>query len=436
MGGEWQNMPFSEAVSINPKVRLKKGKTYPFVDMAAVNSDARCAYMSEEREFKGGGSRFQSGDTLLARITPCLENGKIARYCATDGAVAHGSTEFIVIRGRDNVSTTAYAYYLTTWEGVRGYAISQMTGTSGRQRVPTASLDHLEVPLPPFSAQLAIGDILGTLDDKIELNRQMNHTLEAMARAIFKVWFVDFEPVKAKAAGATSFRGMPQAVFDQLPDRLTDTELGPVPEGWDYIPIGELVDVIGGGTPSTKDPEFWEGGEHAFCTPKDLSRLSAPVLLDTERHITQSGIDKISSRQLPVGTVILSSRAPIGYLALAETPVSVNQGIIAMVTGDIPNTYILLWTEANMEVIESRAGGSTFAEISKRNFRPIPSLRPNDTTLCGFGDLTEPLFERIASNERESHTLAVIRDTLLPKLISGELRVEPSERSTTEAACR
>ncbi|MES1943427.1 type I restriction-modification system specificity subunit [Salinisphaera sp. PC39] len=298
-------------------------------------------------------------------------------------------------------------------------------GASG-SAVPILNKGHfskLHIKLPPLDTQAAIANILSAFDNKIELNRQINRTLEAMARAIFKAWFVDFEPVKAKAASATSFRGMPQDVFDQLPAKLTESDLGPVPEGWTHLPIGDLVEVVGGGTPSTKNSDFWEQGEYPFCTPKDLSKLSAPILLDTERHITRAGVDKISSRQLPVGTVILSSRAPIGYLALAETPVSVNQGIIAMVTGKVPNSYILLWTEENMEIIKSRAGGSTFAEISKRNFRPIPVLRPDDTTLQTFGEIAQSLFARIASNERESWTLAAIRDTLLPKLISGEIRV-------------
>ena len=129
----------------------------------------------------------------MARITPCLENGKIARYDAPEAkSKAHGSTEFIVIRGRPNVSDSDFAYCLTQWEEVRNYAISQMTGTSGRQRVPVDSLDHLTVPLPPLPEQRAIAHILGTLDDKIELNRRMNETLEEMARALFKSWFVDF----------------------------------------------------------------------------------------------------------------------------------------------------------------------------------------------------------------------------------------------------
>lgn len=286
-----------------------------------------------------------------------------------------------------------------------------------------ADIPNFKLTVPPPSDQRSIAEILASLDDKIEQNRRTNNTLEFMAQTIFKAWFVDFEPVKAKAAGATRFPGMSQEVFDRLPDKMVETELGAVPEGWAYVPIGDLVEVVGGATPSTKNLDFWAAGDNPFCTPKDMSRLAAPVLLDTERHITKAGVDKISSGQLPVGTILLSSRAPIGYLAIAATPVSVNQGIIAMLPGEIPSVYVLLWTEFNMEVIKSRAGGSTFAEISKRNFRPIPALKPDQGLLSLFGEVVQPLFGMIISNERESGVLARIRDTLLPKLISGELRV-------------
>ncbi len=201
--GEWRELPFSEAVQINPAVKLDRGAVYPFVDMAAISADSRSVYSSDKREFKGSGSRFQDSDTLMARITPCLENGKVARYHASGGKrEAHGSTEFIVIRGRPNVTDNDFVHYLTKWEEVHN-AIGQMTGTSGRQRVPVDSLDHLTVPIPPFSEQRTIAHILGTLDDKIELNRRMNETLEEMARALFKSWFVDFLPVRAKQRART-----------------------------------------------------------------------------------------------------------------------------------------------------------------------------------------------------------------------------------------
>jgi len=247
MAGKWRELPFSEAVLINPPVRLERGKRYPFVDMDALNPGARSAFATEEREFSGGGSRFEHGDTLMARITPCLENGKIARFCARQGSgVGHGSTEFIVIRERPGVTHSDYAYYLTLWEGVRGYAISHMTGTSGRQRVPINCLQHLTVPIPPLPEQRAIAHILGTLDDKIKLNRRMSETLEAMARALFKAWFVDFEPVRAKMEGrwqrGQSLPGLPAHLYDLFPDRLVDSEPGEIPEGWGVGTLGKLSD--------------------------------------------------------------------------------------------------------------------------------------------------------------------------------------------------
>jgi len=293
------------------------------------------------------------------------------------------------------------------------------------------SLRGLPVMLPPLPKQRAIAHILGMLDDKIELNRRMSETLEAMARALFKSWFVDFGPVRARAEGRDP--GLPQPLADLFPARLVDSELGEIPDGWEVRPIGEAVRVAGGGTPSTKQPRYWEGGKHCFCTPKDMSSLTSPVLLVTERHLTDAGLTKVSSGLLPAGTVVLSSRAPIGYLAITEVPVSVNQGIIAMVCDRLlPNVYVLQWAWTNMDVIEANANGSTFQEISKKNFRPIPVIIPSDQVLDCFTAIAQPFYEGVVVSIRESCTLAALRDTLLPKLISGELRVKDAERLVVE----
>jgi type I restriction enzyme S subunit len=433
MAGEWRKLPFSQAVTVNPRVQLTRGATYPFVDMGAVSADSRSAFASEQRQFNGGGSRFAVGDTLMARITPCLENGKIARFAGLPGEIGHGSTEFIVIRGRDGVSDTDYAYYLTKWEGVSGYAISQMTGTSGRQRVPSEALDHLIVPLPPLPEQRAIAHILGTLDDKIELNRRMSETLEAMARALFKSWFVDFDPVRAKIEGrwqrGQSLPGLPAHLYDLFPARLVPSELGEIPEGWEVKAIGDLAEIVGGSTPRTERAEYWEGGTNRWVTPKDLSGLSVPVLLDTERKITEAGLAQISSGLLSRGTVLLSSRAPIGYLAIAEVPVAVNQGIIAMKPrAGISNLFLLRWARAAHDEIVSHANGSTFLEISKSSFKAIRAVAPATAVMQAFDRVSRPLYLKVVEHERESRTLTALRDALLPKLISGQIRVKDAER--------
>jgi type I restriction enzyme, S subunit len=311
-----------------------------------------------------------------------------------------------------------FCYYL-----LKSLDLASFNAGSG---VPTLNRNHihplpLSVPVDP-QEQRAIAHILGTLDDKIELNRRMNETLEAMARALFKSWFVDFDPVRGKADGRDL--GLPKHIADLFPDSFEDSELGEIPDGWEINSIGDLADVAGGTTPSTKEPAYWEGGTHAWATPKDLSGLTVPVIFNTERRITDAGLSQIGSGLLPKGTVLLSSRAPIGYLAVAEIPVAINQGFIAMTpkTGT-SNIFLLLWASVAHEEIVSRANGSTFLEISKANFRPIPVVTPSADVMRVFEELARPLYERIVESARESRTLVALRDSLLPKLISGELRV-------------
>jgi len=261
------------------------------------------------------------------------------------------------------------------------------------ERLNLPTIRGLPVIIPPLNEQRVIAYMLGTLDDKIELNRRMNETLEAMTQALFKSWFVD------------------------------PTANG-LPIGWRESAIGEEVRVVGGSTPSTASPEFWEGGTHHWATPKDLSTLTSPVLLDTERKITDEGVEQISSGLLPKGTVLLSSRAPIGYLAISQVPVSVNQGFIAMVCDkELPNHYVRLWAKHNMETIKANANGTTFPEISKKNFRPLAVVVPPTDIIKDFVRHVEPLHERTVSNLKESCILAAVRDALLPKLLSGEMRV-------------
>ncbi len=189
----------------------------------------------------------------------------------------------------------------------------------------------------------------------------------------------------------------------------------------------------GGTTPSTKNSAYWDGGEHAWATPKDLSALSVPVLLETERRITDTGLAQIGSGLLPEGTVLLSSRAPIGYLAVVEIPVAINQGFIAMTpVPGVSNLFLLLWASVAHEEIVSRANGSTFLEISKTNFRPIPIAAPSTEVMRELEQLARPLYERIVECARESRSLATLRDTLLPKVISGGLRLKDAERFVPE----
>lgn len=297
-----------------------------------------------------------------------------------------------------------------------------------------ADVPKFELLIPPLTTQRAIARILGALDDKIELNRKMNTTLEAMALAIFKSWFVDFDPVRAKAEGWRP-SGMEAETAKVFPSEFVKSELGDIPKGWSVASIGDLAEIVGGSTPSTKEPGYWDEGVHHWATPKDLSPLTTPVIATTERKITDEGLRQISSGLLPVGTVLLSSRAPIGYLGIAEVPLAVNQGFIAMKPkARVPSQFLLRWAEAAHDEIVSRANGSTFLEISKSNFRPIPLVRPSDAALAAYDKLADGFYRQVVVNERNSRSLARLRDELLPCLLSGELSVAGADREVEAVA--
>ena len=330
--------------------------------------------------------------------------------------------------------------YLATWlssNDGQQQLISRASGTTV-QGIRQAELLKIKVPVPTKTTQNTIANISYSILNKIELNRKTNETLEAMARTLFQAWFVDFEPVRAKMEGrwkrGQSLPGLPAHLYDLFPDRLVESEQGEIPKGWRISKIGDEVSVCDGGTPSTKEPSFWQDGTHCWATPKDLSSLKTPILMDTDRKITDKGLAKISSGLLPEGTVLLSSRAPIGYLAITETQTAINQGFIAMIcSGTINNLYTLFWCQANMEAIVGRANGSTFQEISKSSFREIPIITPSSSALDCYQAMIRPLYSQLVKNEKESCFLAQLRDTLLPRLMSGELRIPDAERIAQKA---
>ena len=254
--------------------------------------------------------------------------------------------------------------------------------------IKAAVLRKVPVSLPPPPEQRAIASVLSSLDDKIDLLHRQNQTLEAMAETLFRQWFVE-----------------------------------EADEGWEEGDLHDVISVKGGTTPSTKKSEYWDGDIY-WTSPRDLSSHTSVFIFDTKRKITKRGLAKIGSGLLPIGTVLLSSRAPIGYLAITEIPLAINQGYIAIVCDKVVSNYfIYLWCKTNMEEIQNLGNGSVFQEIAKFVFKEISITIPPPPLLDDFDKTVNPVFSKIKTNQQQIRTLEKLRDTLLPKLMSGEVRL-------------
>ncbi|MBB6055269.1 restriction endonuclease subunit S [Tolumonas osonensis] len=331
-----------------------------------------------------------------------------------------------------------WAYYHLLTQDINGLDSGSAIPSTRRE-----DFYALPVNIPPRWIQDEIVNKLDSLEKKITLNRQINQTLEQMAQTLFKSWFVDFDPVIDNALDAgndipdtlqeraeqrrllrakADFKPLPAETRALFPSEFEETELGWVPKGWDISTTGDEFEVKGGSTPSTANPEFWENGDIHWTSPKDLSDLDTKILLDTSRKITEAGLKKITSGLLPENTVLMSSRAPVGYLALAKIPVAINQGYIAIPSAkNFTAEYIIQWLDSNMDQIKGMAGGTTFAEISKSTFKTIEIVVPTKPVILEFTKMAKTIFDKITSNVKETSSLSNIRDSLLPKLISGEL---------------
>lgn len=335
----------------------------------------------------------QSGDLLgaVSRVPPTVAEGRLTQ-------------DTVKLEISDPKIQPSYLYWLLRTPEYRSYCRARSMGTTN---LSLSRADFLAFPVAPMTtSRLLIVRTLELLDDKIDRDRRLARVCEELAHAEYE----------ARLATSTGRRD------------LTEAEVGSTHNGWTAAPIGDLLKVVGGSTPSTKEPRYWDGGTHCWATPRDLAGLRSPVVLETARHITDDGVKRISSRLLPERTVLLSSRAPVGYTAITMVELAVNQGFIAIPpSGAIPSEFVLFWLREYMDRIRAHAGGTTFAEISKRAFRPLVMHVPPSDALRQFEAVARPLLDLIAAMEREIRTLAETRNALLHKLTAGGVPVpEPS----------
>ncbi len=314
-----------------------------------------------------------------------------------------------------------FAFYWLSCPEMVQYIQQRDTGST----IPLINLSvlrQLPIPLPPLSEQRAIARILGSLDDKIALNRRMNRTLEALAAAIFKSWFVDFDPVVARAEGRQPF-GMDAETAALFPAAFEESEIGPVPAGWRVGSILEVADLLSGGTPSTSVAGYWDG-DVPWVSAKDVSSANGLFVLETERTISAEGIERSATKLLPKLTTVVTARGTVGSYCLLGREMAMNQTNYGLRAKDGVGDYFVFFALAQMvEQLKQHAYGTIFDTITTRTFRDVKIILPDHAVIERFERRASPLMELILMNLQQSLTLAAIRDSLLPKLMSGEVRV-------------
>ena len=412
-------------------------------------------------------------ETGIARIAPD-DAKRLSRYLVREGDIVYSrrgdverraliranedgwlcGTGCLRVRlGAQGVDPRYAAYYLGH-PSVREWIVRHAHGAT-MPNLNTSILSACPFVVPPESDQRAIAHILGTLDDKIELNRRRNQTLEAMARALFQDWFVDFGPVRARMEGRARQDGarsgqprtpqasdlpwpgaeagagtqgepyLPAHLWQLFPERLDDEGK---PEGWEMQPLSELLTIIGGGTPKTSVEEYW-GGDIPWFSVVDTPSASDVFVVATEKTITTQGLAGSSARLITKGTTIISARGTVGNLAIAGREMTFNQSCYGLRgTGSAGDYFVYLAAQQMVDQLKSMAHGSVFSTITRQTFEAIQRPVPPPAVLTEFESLVSGWFDAILSSVEESRTLAQLRDTLLPKLIAGELRIADAEK--------
>lgn len=363
--------------------------------------------------------------TILVSINGTL--GNIAFYRGEKVVLGKSACYFNINAGVDK----HFVRYVLQSDNFQNYIQNLATGSTIKN-VSLRLMRDFSFRLPTFEVQRHISATLKALDDRITLLRETNATLEAIAQALFKSWFVDFDPVRARQEGRTP-EGMDEATAALFPDGFEESELGLVPRGWRVCPFTDVTDVIGGGTPKTSIPEYWNGSIPWFSVV-DAPAESDVFVIDTEKHVTQAGIDNSSAKILAPGTTIISARGTVGRLALTGCEMAMNQSCYGLrgKSGDSYFTY--LTTCRLVATLKQRAHGSVFDTITRDTLSGLSVVFPDEKLISAFDTLASPVMERIRQNLLQSHSLASLRDTLLPRLISGQLRLPEAKALVEEAA--
>lgn len=400
---DWKEYRLGEMIQCNPQVKLEKGKSYNLIDIDSIEIGSRYVKGKELTVYDGqSGCHFQNGDTVMARITPCLENGKIAQV-QCESQKGFGSTELFVFRGTENKTDSDYVFNLMSMQFIRNLAANSMTGASGRQRADLGFIKRIKWNFPPLPTQQKIASILSAYDNLIQNYKKQIEALQTAASELYKEWFVRFR-----------FPGYKNSRFENG-----------IPEGWKIERIGNIGEVIGGGTPSTENEEYWDG-DIPWLSPVDLSDNTNVYVSRGGKNITKLGLQKSSAKMMPKDTVLLSSRAPVGYVALAKNPICTNQGFKSVVcnTSVIQPIYLYFYFRMNKNYLQSIASGATFPELSGSMMKKLKVLLPQMELQKEFSKKANIFISKAELLSEQITNLTQQRDLLLPRLMSGKLEVK------------
>ncbi len=423
MGDEWLTVAFGDCVEINDSTYAPT-EAWPFINYLDTGNikenrieEIQHLIVNRDKIPSRARRKVQPGDIVYSTVRPNQRHFGLLKEVPANFLA---STGFSVIRGKDGLAHTDFLYWFLAQDHIveQLHTIAEHS-TTAYPSIRPADIGQLKLDLPPLSEQRAIAHILGTLDDKIELNRRMNETLEEMARAIFKDWFVDFGPTRAKMEGRDT--GLPTEVAALFPDRLVESELGEVPEGWEVETVGECFYLtMGQSPPSSTYNEHGEGlpffqgrTDFGFRYPENRKFCTAPA------RIAQ-----------PEDTLV-SVRAPVGDINMAWEQCCIGRGVAALRHKLGSSSFTYYAAGALQRAIQQyEHTGTVFGAINKQQFEEMPTIEPTSDVVDAFGMFALQFDRRIRSNVTESRTLAALRDTLLPKLVSGKLRVTQLETTS------
>lgn len=397
---EWKEYKFEEFYLEPSKNGLSKpskirGYGYKMINMGELFSNDFIRDIDMElvpltdKEKKSG--KIEENDLLFARQSLTLEGaGKCSIVIETSPLTVFES-HLIRVRLNQKLASPIFFYY---YFKSKTNPIKNIVTQAVQAGIKASELATVKVRVPSLSEQKKIAAILSSLDEKIETNRKINARLEELAQALFKSWFIDFEPFGSK-----------------------------MPEDWEEVTLSDIGNIIGGATPSKDHPEYYTsaGNGIAWLTPKDLSDTNAKFTSHGSNDITALGYQKCSTKIMPRGSILFSSRAPIGYVSIALNEICTNQGFKSFIPKKIGTAFAYYLLKALTPEIENKSTGSTFKEASGSLMKSLHIFLPNKEILCKFEEICKPIFNAQLNCEKESSRLAELRDTLLPKLMSGEL---------------